>query len=258
MFAWAQVREARRSREERLRPFVVVDVQPSKDWANFLNLVIENFGATEAHDVSLTFDPPLRSTQDADMPIGESSLVRNGVPMMPPGRRIQVFFDKSHERYDSDLPMHYDVTVNLRDARRRQQEPQHYVIDLSHYYGVTRVEEYGVHHAAKALRGVEQTIAKWSDNTGRLRVWSRDEDRHLLNQETEHFLTGMWPTVARRPPPDLLVVIARSTLIRTLIRAVPPLHRWLRNRLTRREAEERQQRRELTDRLLGRSQQPKQ
>ena len=59
-FAFAQVKEARRLREERSRPFVVVDVQPSSDWSNLLNLVVENVGATVAYDVAMTFDPPIR------------------------------------------------------------------------------------------------------------------------------------------------------------------------------------------------------
>lgn len=43
-FAFAQVREARRTREDQIRPFVVVDLQPNRAWGNALNLVVENVG----------------------------------------------------------------------------------------------------------------------------------------------------------------------------------------------------------------------
>lgn len=36
IFAFMQVREIRRTREEQVRPFVVVDIQPSRVWANLL------------------------------------------------------------------------------------------------------------------------------------------------------------------------------------------------------------------------------
>lgn len=230
-FAFAQVREARRTREDQVRPFVVVDLQPSRAWGNALNLVVENIGRTVARDVRLTFEPPLKTTMDDKYPIGESTLVREGVAMMPPGRRIEALFDVSHERDKTDLPMRYDVTVELHDARGRPQEPQRYIIDLAPLYGLTRITEYGMHDAAKALREMQKSMKKWSDIHGRLKVWVRDEDRDNLDDRAHEFLTGRWPTMASRRPPEVLVVLARSPVVRAMVAAIGPLHRWLQRSL---------------------------
>lgn len=234
IFAGWQVWEIRRTREEQARPFVVVDVQPSATWGNFLNLVVENVGTTVAHDVTLEFDPPLRSSQD-QYALAESVLLQDGIPTLPPGRRIQALFDLSHERVKTDLPMRYDVTVNLSDARGRSQRPQRYVIDLSHLYGLMRVQEYGIHHAAKALRGIEGSIKKWADTQGRLRVWVRDEDRHLLDERVEHALTGRYPSMAASPPSDVAMVLGRNVIVRSLV----PILRAFWQRVTRRPPGER-------------------
>ena len=86
--------------------------------------------------------------------------------------------------------MRYDVTVNLKDARGKAQEPQLHVIDLAPLYGLTRIDEYGIHHAAKALREIQQTVKKWSGTHERLKVWVRDEDRDRLDREVDAFWTG--------------------------------------------------------------------
>ena len=231
VFAYSQVRELRLTRREQTRPFVVVDVQPSRVWANALNLVIENVGATVARNVTFEFQPPLKSTQDGSgYDIGDSVLVREGIPMLPPGRRIETLLDISHERLRSDLPLRYDVRVQLHDFRGKPQKPQSYVLDLGYLYGLTGLSEYGVHHIAKSLREIEKRVKKWSDIHGRLRVWVRDEDRHSAEERGEEALTGRRPSLGTKPPPELLVALARNTLTRTLIRWIRKACGWGRQR----------------------------
>jgi hypothetical protein len=58
IFAWIQVLQARKLREEQARPFVIVDFE-----AGFLvYLTVENTGRTMARDVPIQFDKPLEST----------------------------------------------------------------------------------------------------------------------------------------------------------------------------------------------------
>lgn len=218
IFALLQVHELRRTREEQARPFVVVDIQPGKAWSNLLDLIVENIGTTAAHNVKIMFDPPLLQTKDDGYPIGESVLLTEGVAMLPPGRRIRAFFDASHERSKSDLPMRYDVTVALEDARGRRQPDQRYVIDLRYLYGLTEVREYGLHDAAKSMREIEKAVRKWADASGRLRVWVRDEDRRDLNDHIEHELTGHYPSLGRSRPSDLHMAMGRNVLLRTVLR----------------------------------------
>jgi hypothetical protein len=233
-FAYRQVRELRLTRKEQTRPFVVVDVQPSRVWANALNLVVENVGATVARNVTFEFQPALKSTQDGSgYDIGESALVQEGIPMLPPGRRIETLLDISQERLSSDLPLRYDVTVQLYDFQGKPQEPQSYVLDLGYLYGLTGFTEYGVHHIAKSLREIEKRVKKWSDIHGRLRVWVRDEDRHRAAELGEEALTGRRPSLGTKPPPELLVALARNSLVRSIIRLVrKPWERFSEQRRT--------------------------
>lgn len=225
--AYLQVREARRSRKEQIQPFIVVDIQPSSVWGNLLNLVVENIGKTLARDVRIHFDPVISSSQ---YDLGQSTLVCEGIPSLPPNRRIEALFDVSHTRLNNGLPTRYDVVVEFSDARGRQQEPLRYVIDLKPLYGLQRVTQYGIHHAADALRDIEKTLRGWNRG-GRLRVWSRDEDARMERNRIEQDLTGHPPVLGRRPPPEVLVRLARNPILRVIMKFVRELWGALRQRL---------------------------
>ncbi len=220
--------EARRTREDQARPFVVVDIQPSAVWGNILNLVIENVGTTMAHDVTIQFTPHLKSSQPG-YNLADMALLREGIPALPPRRRIDVLFDVSHERNKTDLPMRYDAEVGFKDARRREQEPLRYVLDLAYLYGPRRVEEYGLHHAAKALREIE-SVLKQSRRRGRIAVWVRDEDADRQADQIEEALTGDYPTLGTKPPSELLMALGQNALVRTTFRAGRRLAKRLRPR----------------------------
>ncbi len=159
-FAGRQVLELRKTREEQARPLVYVDVQPSQAWGNFLNLVVENVGSTLARDVTIEFDKALESSQSS-VDFADTVLLREGIATLPPGRGVHTFFDASHKRIESELPMRYEATVRCKDARGRAQVPLRYVIDLKYLYGRTEINEYGVHHVAKALQEIEKSVKKW-------------------------------------------------------------------------------------------------
>lgn len=178
VFIPIQVREARRLRVEQAQPFVVADFEPSPVWSNIINIVVENVGETLARDVRLTFDPPLQSTHvTGEWDLNQTALIKKGIPTMPPGRRVVALFDISHDRLKSDLPMEYRVKVEFSDSRGRVQTPLEYLLDLSYFYGLRGVHEYGLHDASKALREIEKTLNKWTEHFNGVRVYARDGDK---------------------------------------------------------------------------------
>src|SRR5215218_5772519 len=70
IFAWIQVLQARRLREEQARPFVIVDFEPGF----LVYLTVEDIGRTMARDVIIRFDKPLESTLTGPREIDESPL----------------------------------------------------------------------------------------------------------------------------------------------------------------------------------------
>lgn len=83
LFAWRQVGEARKLREEQARPFVIVDFEPGF----LVYLTVENLGRTMAREVSICFDKPLESSLSGRRELDESPLFREPIPALPRARR---------------------------------------------------------------------------------------------------------------------------------------------------------------------------
>lgn len=76
LFAWRQVHEARKLREEQPRPFVIVDFEPGF----LVYLTAENLGRTMARDVTIHFDKQLQTTLAGSSELDESPLFRQPIP----------------------------------------------------------------------------------------------------------------------------------------------------------------------------------
>jgi hypothetical protein len=173
LFAWRQVREARRLREDQARPWVVVyfDV----DWLT--EIVVENIGKTVARDVHISFEPPLKSTLDPPWAWEDSTLLRDGIKTMAPSQKIRFTFDAVNDRFDcEELPLAYTASVSyqgMTHKRRRYTEP--YVLDLGPYRG-TRPPPAGLPEIADRLSKVLDEVKKWTDGVSGLRVNASNRD----------------------------------------------------------------------------------
>lgn len=230
VFAWRQVREARKTREAQSQPFVVVDVVPGKLWPNRLTLVVENIGSTLARDVKLTFNPPLSSSFD-DNALAKSVLVREGISVLPPERRIETLFDYSHDRLERKLPMRYEVTVQFADHQGKMEESLPYVLDMEYLYDLEFESEKTLHNVAESLDKIRRQVEGWRSSRGRgLEVWTRDADRDMADEQWQYALTGLRRSVAHPRLREWAKLPGRSALIRAIFITY---REWQRDRKSR-------------------------
>jgi len=159
--AYFQVREARRLRQERSRPFVVIEVDVRSGIAQFR---IRNIGATLARDVRFEFDPPLKSTRDDDpnLPVlAELNLFTKGIPSLPPGMEEYILFDQLPARNATDLPDDYDVTVKYTDPLGTKFE-ETMTVGISHRREAVRLTLHDVHDVHRELKIIADHVKKWT------------------------------------------------------------------------------------------------
>ena len=136
-----QLIQARQLREEEAAPAVVVDVIPDPVAGHILDLVIENIGKTSARDVMITFDPSIKSATDmAGYELADWSALKDGIKTLAPGRRLTAMFDSAIDRFGSDLPRQYEVTVECRDSHGRVQKAMTHTVDLEPIFGALHTE----------------------------------------------------------------------------------------------------------------------
>lgn len=69
------------------------------------DLVIRNTGTTIAKDVKVTFAPRLQSTlakEDGTYDITQASIIRDGIPTLPPGKAHSMLFDSMPQLFGSE------------------------------------------------------------------------------------------------------------------------------------------------------------
>lgn len=171
--SWAeQARQARELQEEQARPFVIVDFEPGF----LVYLIVENIGRTMARNVTITPDKPFESTLPIPREIDETPLFREPIPALPPGKKIRVLFDSAPARLNSDLPRAYDVTVRYEGPFGQHYEPDRYPLDLSMYLG-SALPPKGLPELVDEVEKVRRELAKWTDGIRGLRVNTVDRDR---------------------------------------------------------------------------------
>ncbi|MEV6717272.1 hypothetical protein AB0M48_35175 [Lentzea sp. NPDC051208] len=147
-----QIREARKLRLEQAQPFVMVDFERHPSVPFIIVLVVENLGATAAFDVRLRFTPELQvSSAQRAAKLLDSSLLRNGIPTMPPRKRIDTVFDSMREQLDEGLPQSYQAVVEYRDSAYRTYR-ETYILDLAWAAGLTYIDRKDIHNVAEHLR----------------------------------------------------------------------------------------------------------
>lgn len=126
--AEGQLDVARQVHREQNEPYVIVDIQPYDPGSYLLVLVVENVGPTMARNVQITASPDLESSHGHEITQALRSVVARTIPMIPPGRKLQYFFDTG-ARFESELPMVFDFTVTS-EGPMGPVETLHYTVDM--------------------------------------------------------------------------------------------------------------------------------
>lgn len=169
--AVGQLGEARRLRFEQAQPYVVVCMEPSPASSWFVDLVVRNFGTTAAHDVRLQIEPaPQRHSGK-----GDDVWLPAAIPVLAPGQEWRTYWD-SGERIESQLPRRHEAVVTFKDSHGRTLPELRSILDWGVLENRVTIDIYGSHHAAKALRQIDKTLAGWREGPRGLRAYVRDGD----------------------------------------------------------------------------------
>lgn len=174
IFAFIQVNEARRLREEQARPYVAAflemghDVDPS-----FMFLVIKNFGSTTARDVTVTSDVTMKrawgNRQDP-----EELLLFDKLPVLVPGQEWRTLFDWGPHRFDAGLDDVYTLTVSSSDSSGKRLKDEKFVLDWNTFKPTQGIGVKTIHDVGKSLKEIEKTLSKWTEGSRGLSVVARD------------------------------------------------------------------------------------
>jgi hypothetical protein len=158
--AFRQLQHNRAAHRDQTRPYVMVNVDRSPESFSMLDLVVENVGKGPAMNVQMRATPPFRRAKDdGEHPLWRSRLFTESISMLPPGFRIETFFDSAIDRNESEEPLPASRTVNIvyEDSTGHTYSETH-AVDVTIWDDLLFGEVYGTHHVAKALRDIEKLL----------------------------------------------------------------------------------------------------
>jgi hypothetical protein len=169
-----QARQAQELREEQARPFVIVDF----DHVDMLFLlVIENVGRTMARNVVIKFDKPLTTTIERPRELDEAALFREPIPSLPPGKKLHVPFDTLPARIENDLPLAYEVTLRYEGPTgRKYGEGEGHRLDMG-IYEVVYTGPKGLPELVAEVKKIRTELEKWKGGIRGLLVQTVDQRR---------------------------------------------------------------------------------
>jgi hypothetical protein len=204
-FALAQLWLARSLQKEEAKPSVVVDLDVDKR-PHLIFLYFQNLGKTTAYDVRLGFDPPLEIAHDIDSVV---HFFGRTFPTLPPGKRIESYFDSSIDRLSDDFTgsNEYTVTVTYR-GRDNIPYTDKYTLDIEVFRGRLSVDYKTTDDVVKVLESMGDVMAKWSSGYGGIKAVTQSEDdadrehqEHQAERKAAHdeLVKRLTP---KAPPPE--------------------------------------------------------
>ncbi len=188
VYASRQLAEVQEARDQRDRPFVLVDFNVSV-LEKFIHLDVVNLGSTLATDISFDFEPPLVSAQGklgkVESRYTPGAMLSKGIRSLVPGARVRTIFDFSLDRKTAraeglDLADMFAVKVEYRgpDGRRWT---SNYEIDLDYLQHRTYVQQKSIHDAVLELERIRKLIARCAGPGAHLEPSKTDDPGDLDN-----------------------------------------------------------------------------
>lgn len=167
----ALVAETKRMREAQTEPQLLVQVEISSVWVNFVNICVRNIGAGPAYDVTLTLDRDIVPEQGPEL--SSWGPFKHGISFLAPGQVHTRFLtslvgqlaeiERSDGRYSVAVTASYANAVGERQTRV-------FPLDFRQFVGLTTIGTPPDQEAAKALTKIQEDLSRLASGASRLRV----------------------------------------------------------------------------------------
>lgn len=199
LVAFFQLRLGQRLRAEQAQPYVVIYAEHNETHPHFIDLIVKNFGATAARNITITIDPPLQRSVGGEV---EDVKGPDQIRTLVPGQEWRTFWDSTIHRKELGMPALYTATIEFSDSRERKLGPYTFDLDWGQIMDRGWIETYGMHHLTEAVRETRDLLKKRGDhNHMRMLAYSgEDHDKRQRKFWEERRQQGEREDEVQEPP----------------------------------------------------------
>lgn len=148
------LKEMKESRDDENAPYIVCYFELEDHTIHF---VVENVGKGLAQNIKMEFTPKLRCS---GYDINDISMIKDGIPYMPPNYKIKTFFDTSPRYLSSELPLHYDAKISYYGGITGKKRITKYTLDLNYIKGIHFLSRNKMHDLVKEVKEIRKVQEK--------------------------------------------------------------------------------------------------
>ena len=153
------VRETRRMRKSQTDPDVVVRIQTSESWINFIELVLENNGAGAAYDIHLFSESDIELERGKHL--SELGLFKHGLRILGPRQSIKTFLismrGKGEKIEDPNGTYNFTIITSYKTAIGESVE-RRFDIDMRYLIGLVQLGPPPLLAIADRLKSIQEEI----------------------------------------------------------------------------------------------------
>lgn len=167
ILTWRLVGEAKRQREQAVRPCVIALLKTHEAHINLLYLRFENVGMGAAHSVEIE----LEGMEDfpGDVSLEKHGLFKKGISVMPPGAKIDIFLLSAIYKWDAVKQLNAAVSVKYK-ADSGKKFKNSFPLVFSQFEGYEQIGQPPLYEIAKHAEKLTKSIAAFPIRDGRFEV----------------------------------------------------------------------------------------
>lgn len=156
---WKLVSETRKMREVQTEPKISATIQPSEEWINFIDMIIQNIGLGPAYNINFKISPDFECQKGEFL--SEKGFVKSGMKYLAPNQKFQFFLTSIVEDFEEKIKKFFEIEITYQNSVGKIYKDV-YLIDFSHLVGLSQIGEPPLYKIAKNIEEIQKDINQLS------------------------------------------------------------------------------------------------
>lgn len=175
LLTWKLVSETRKMREAQTEPNIIITIQPSEEWINFIDIIIQNIGLGPAYIIKFETSPDFEYEKGKSL--SELGIMKQGLKILAPNQKYKFFLTNmletwaektitpetgeekitQHETFAEKIKTQFDIKVTYQNSIGKKYEYT-YPIDFTHLAGLIQTGTHPLYKISENIEDIKKDI----------------------------------------------------------------------------------------------------